>query len=270
MTQYTGGVAAQSVVDSTADLEEPSSAVLDMQFDTTSGNIPLAQTPNSRTFENFVSSSGDFNSSPLQIVTDGKQNIGVEHRTPLTLRSVISRSYPAPWTSLAATGAPAKPANQRTKGDSSAAPVNQAIDTSSDDSEQTSFLDSGIDVTQYSQHDTASQFSASVMDPAQYSFPNMLPSQPQDVVLEQQPDDPQTNLVNGSVQPQSSRRGQNRSHNPVNLTCGECGVTSKTPSDARSVAHYHLCQHVNPCLGSTVPDMKAHTSVSMLTAPEPY
>lgn len=231
-------MAAQAATDSAADFEDPSPTTLDVHLDTTSRNVLQPRVSTSRTSVNFISSPGDFLSSPFSSVTTGQQNIGIDHSKSLTLRGVISRSSFDPWNAVQATGAPDKPVNRRTKTKaSSALPIKRNLEASSDISGQTSFLDSGIDLTQFSQHDTASQASVPVMDLAQFPYPGMAPSQPQpqDVVPAPGPDEPEGDQEDVVVQPQRTRKPQTKAHNAAELRCNYCGIDSKTPSDAKSV-----------------------------------
>ena len=214
-----------------------------MQPDAIPRSIPQSRLPPTRQPVIFAPSSGDFTSA-LDFNFDlsrnfvpGQQNFQIDHRQSLAFRSGNSRSSPEPWTPLGAAGIPADASDHRTKGKAPAVfrTPNRNIDTSSDASGQVSFLDSGIGLTGASQHDTASQNSTPLTDMAQYSYPGMLPSQPEEVVPLNQTEEQQFGQETDTAEGQSARKGQSKAHNLTELTCQYCQSISKTPSDAKYV-----------------------------------
>ena len=254
-------MAAQHAADPAADFDELSSSILDMQSDAIPRSIPQPCPPPTRQSVTFASSPGDFTSAPdfdfdlPGNFATGQQNFQIDHRQSLDFRSGNSRSSPEPWTSLEATGV--NP-DHKTK-DKAAAVIrtpNRNIETFSDASGQTSFLDSAIGLAGPSQHDTASQTSISITDMAQYPYPGMLPSQPEEVVPLNQLEDEDINPEAHTIEGPPARKGQPKVHNPIELTCEfeGCGHLSKTPSDAK----YDSLLFIMKC--ADFPDQEAPSS----------
>ena len=208
-----------------------------MRSDAIPRSIPQPCPPPTRQYVTFASSPGDYTSADFNFdlsrnFATGLQNFQIDHRQSLAFRSGNSRSSPEPWTSLEATGVTP---DHKTKGKAAAVirTPNRNIESFSDASGQTSFLDSAIGLTGPSQHDTASQTSTPIMDMAQYQYPSMLPSQPEEVVPLDQLEDEDIDPEVDTIERQTARKGQPKVHNLTELTCEFCPIISKTPSDAK-------------------------------------
>jgi hypothetical protein len=143
-----------------------------------------------------------------------------------------------PWNhlSLGAAETPTRTASNRIKSTDSAGPFrtpNRNIDAFPEFSVPGSFRDSALGTfTASSHHETQSLLSSSQTDvDHNLDFRMALPSQPQEVYTADDEDDMESQGEPDDDEPRSNRKNPRQPRSKQGLTCPNCGVISKTPSD---------------------------------------